>query len=89
MNDESLNIADVKKHFSEIVGQVAYGGKRILITKRGKPMARLIPVDEDRDRHIGYAKGWLDGNDSFFNTIDCIIDERSDHIPRIMNQELL
>jgi len=45
MIDERVNIAEAKKHFSELVGQVAYGGKHILITKGGKPMARLIPAD--------------------------------------------
>jgi len=34
MSEESINIAEAKKHFSEILGQVAYGKKRILITKR-------------------------------------------------------
>lgn len=29
----------------------------ILITKRGKPMAKLVPVDERKDDFIGRLKG--------------------------------
>jgi prevent-host-death family protein len=85
MIDETINIAEAKKHFSEILGQVAYGKKHILITKRGKPMARLVPADEI-DMHLSNAKGWLDNNDPFFEEIDRIVQERSMHPPRIIRE---
>lgn len=81
MTEESVNIAQAKKHFSELVGQVAFGKKQILITKRGKPMARLIPADENA-QHLCDARGWLDDNDPFFDIIDQIIRDRSKHVPR-------
>jgi prevent-host-death family protein len=50
----SLNVADAKKQFSDLLGRVAYGGETILITRRGKPMAKLVPADttepEQRDK---------------------------------------
>jgi len=64
MTEETVNIAKAKKHFSELLGQVAFGKKRILITKRGKPMARLVPADE-LDMHLCDARGWLENNDPF------------------------
>jgi len=82
MIEETVNIAKAKKHFSELLGQVAFGKKQILITKRGKPMARLVPADE-MDTHLGNAKGWLDDDDSFFDTIDAIVADRGKHVPRI------
>jgi prevent-host-death family protein len=85
VTEETVNIAEAKKHFSELLGQVAFGKKRILITKRGKPMAVLVPVDE-HNRHLGDAKGWLDDNDPFFNTIDRIIRDRSKHVPRVLRE---
>jgi len=85
MTEETVNIAEAKKHFSELLGQVAFGKKRILITKRGKPMARLVPADEP-NMHLHDAKGWLDDNDSFFNTIDRILRDRSKHVPRILRE---
>ena len=85
MSEERVNVAKAKKHFSELLGQVAFGKKRILITKRGKPMARLVPADE-LDMHLCDAKGWLENNDPFFDTIDRIILDRSKHVPRTLKE---
>ena len=76
MNEEAINVAEAKKHFSEILGQVAYGNKQILITKRGKPMARLVPA-ENIEMHLSDAHGWLESHDPFFNTIEAIVQDRS------------
>ena len=85
MNVEIINVTNAKKHFSELLGKEAYGKKRILITKRGKPMARLVPADEI-NMHLSNAKGWLDDDDPFFEAIDRIIRERSKHVPRIFRE---
>ncbi len=71
MIEETVNIARAKKNFSELLVQVAFGKKRILITKRGKPMARLVPANECH-MHLCDAKGWLDNNDPFFDTIGIV-----------------
>ena len=45
MPEETVNVAEAKKHFSELLGRVAFGKKHILITKRGKPMpAWFLPT---------------------------------------------
>ena len=85
MTEKRINIADAKKHFSELVGQVAYGKKQILITKRGKPMARLVPADEI-DTHLSKAKGWLEDDDPFFDAIDGIMKDRGEHVSRILKE---
>ena len=85
MSEKTINVAEAKKHFSELLGQVAFGKKRILITKRGKPMARLVPADES-DRHLVKAKGWLEGDDPFFDEIDKIILNRTKHVPRVLKE---
>ena len=77
MDEISINVAEAKKRFSEL--------KRLLITKRGKPMARLIPIDESA-RHIADAQGWLDNDDPFFAAIDRIVEDRAQHIPRILGK---
>jgi len=75
-----------KKHFSEILSRVAYRKERILLTKRGKPMARLVPVEEDKE-HLADANGWLDSRDSFFGNIKRIAEDRPEHLPRSLRQE--
>jgi len=83
MTEETVNVAEAKKHFSELLGQVAFGKKHILITKRGKPMARLVPPD-DINMHLSQARGWLENDDPFFDEIDRIIQDRTKHVPRVL-----
>ena len=40
---ESYNVAEAKMHLSEILERVSEG-EEILLTRRGKPIARVIPV---------------------------------------------
>lgn len=82
MSRQTVNVAEAKKHLSELLGRVAYGKEQIIITKRGKPMARLVPA-EGETKHVVEAKGWLDEGDEFFETIDFIIRNRTTHVPRI------
>lgn len=83
MIQETINIADAKKHFSDLLGRVAYGKEQIIITKRGKPMARLVPTDIN-DKHLAHAKGWLKEDDPFFKTIERIVQSRSKHTSRLV-----
>jgi prevent-host-death family protein len=85
MSEETINVAEAKKHFSELLGQVAFGKKHILITKRGKPMARLVPAEEI-NRHLSNAKGWLEDDDPFFDEIDRIVQNRTKHVPRVLKE---
>ena len=83
MRQQTINVADAKKHFSDLLGRVAYGKEQIIITKRGKPMARLVPTDVN-DKHLAQAKGWLKEDDSFFKTIEHIVHSRSRHTSRLL-----
>jgi prevent-host-death family protein len=96
VNDDIINLKTIKvfekrheltriftKLFFIFIGQVAFGKKHILITKRGKPMARLVPADES-NMHLRDAKGWLEGDDPFFDEIDRIVQDRIKHVPRVL-----
>ncbi|RLB14544.1 MAG: type II toxin-antitoxin system prevent-host-death family antitoxin [Thermoplasmata archaeon] len=78
MKEKVINIGEAKKHFSALLGEVAYGRKHIVITKRGRPMARLIPAVEN-DRHLINAKGWLENDDPFFKVMNRVVGNRSSH----------
>lgn len=84
MSPQTISIADAKKHFSDLLGRVAYGKEQIIITKRGKPMARLVPTDVN-DKHLAQAKGWLKEDDPFFKTIENIVQSRSRHTSRLLS----
>ncbi len=40
------NTAEVKSRFSEVLGRVRHGGERLLVLRRGKPVAALISIDD-------------------------------------------
>ena len=46
---DSYNLADAKANLSELVGR-AEAGERIVICRRGKPVARIVPMDQPTGR---------------------------------------
>ena len=86
MNQQAVSIVEAKKHFSNLIGRVAYGKEEIVITKKGKPMALLSPVKEN-NKHLSEAKGWLEEGDSFFKIIESIVKNRNAHTPRLLEKK--
>ena len=43
---KQVSIAEAKAHLSELVTAVAEGGE-VMITRRNKPIARLVPADAE------------------------------------------
>jgi len=84
MTTKEVSVAEAKKHLSDLLGRVAYRGERITISKRGKPMAVLVPTSEVRgQKGIKEIRGWLEPSDPFFKVIGRIISDREKHIPRV------
>lgn len=57
----TVNVHEAKTHFSKLLARVS-AGEEIVIAKAGKPVARLVPVNEKPlDRVPGSAKGkvWM------------------------------
>lgn len=46
---ESAGVADLKARLSEYLSRVK-AGEEVLVTDRGKPVARLVPVDAGADQ---------------------------------------
>ena len=81
----TMNVADAKRHFADLLGRVAYCGETITITRRGKLMARLVPVNADATApHVADAQGRLEDDDPFFTTIDTMVADRETHHPRAL-----
>jgi prevent-host-death family protein len=84
----TINVADAKRHFADLLGRVAYGGETITITRRGKPMAQLVPVSADTAApHVADAQGWLEDDAPFFTTIATIVADRETHHPHALRSE--
>jgi tRNA(fMet)-specific endonuclease VapC len=48
MGQQAVSVAEAKRSLSELLSRVAYRGESIVIVKRGKPVARLVPVTSRR-----------------------------------------
>lgn len=82
--ERSFNVAEAKRRFSDLLGRVAYGGETILITRRGRPMAKLVPLGEATKHHPADIQGFLEDDDPFFAEIDAIVASRQARRPRVV-----
>ena len=84
MTTKEVSVAEAKKHLSDLLGRVAYRGERITISKRGRPMAVLVPADEVHgQKGMKGIRGWLESSDPFFEVIDQLVSDRQKHFPRV------
>jgi prevent-host-death family protein len=58
-----LSTTDAREGFADLVGRVAYGKERVVITRNGKRQAAVIPVEDlerlqalDRDRAMAAVR---------------------------------
>ena len=64
-----VNIHEAKTHLSRLLDQVSHG-EEIVIAKAGKPIARIVPIDDTpADRTPGIAKGEFALTDAFFDPL--------------------
>jgi len=42
----TMTAAGARSRFSEIVNRTAFGGERVVVTRRGKPLAALVPIED-------------------------------------------
>jgi prevent-host-death family protein len=86
-HEEAINVAEAKKRLSTLLGRVAFGKETILITRRGRPMARLIPPeDEPVEPGLGTVRGWLSDDDPFLAAVQEIVTARVRHRPRALRK---
>ena len=78
----SVSVAEAKRGFSDLLGRVAYGGESIVITRHGRPMAKLVPADRAVEKKSLAECGWLEDDDPFFTLMDEIVAARKEHYPR-------
>ena len=64
--DDHVTIGQVKRDISDLVNRVAFGGKRIILTSRGKPKAAIVSMRDyeklikdqlpEQERLMGWAQ---------------------------------
>ncbi len=67
---KAINIHEAKTHLSRLVEQAAQG-KEIVISRAGKPMARLVPLENaPRPKKFGLLEGHFKVPDDFDAPLD-------------------
>jgi prevent-host-death family protein len=57
MSSMEVNVHEAKTHLSKLLERVALG-EEVVIAKAGKPVAKLVPInDQPKTRILGSAKG--------------------------------
>lgn len=64
MINKQVNIHEAKTQLSKLV-ELAEAGQEIVLARAGKPVARLVPLDQPRVRQSGRLKGMLQISDDF------------------------
>ena len=54
-----VGIRELKAHLSEYVAQVSNGGE-VIVTDRGRPVARLVPYSAISEVDRGIEEGWIE-----------------------------
>ena len=53
-----VEITEAKEHLDELVDEVSRG-EEVVIVKDDRPLVRLVPIREKRERRFGSAKGQI------------------------------
>jgi prevent-host-death family protein len=63
---KTVNIHEAKTHLSRLVEEAA-NGEEFVIAKAGKPMVRVVPIEEapKKKRRAGFLKGYATIPDDF------------------------
>jgi prevent-host-death family protein len=61
-----VNVQEAKTHLSALLARVA-AGERIVLSRHGKPIAQLVPLDPSPRRQLGFLQGRVD--EAFFDPL--------------------
>lgn len=82
------SIADAKKRFSEYINRTAFSDCRVVLTKRNRPIAALVSLDDlkfleqnKKPQGLQSAVGKWEGFEEISNAIDDAVRERRSEGP--------
>jgi prevent-host-death family protein len=41
-----IGVSQARESFAELVNRAAYGGERVLVSRRGRPIAAIVPIND-------------------------------------------
>lgn len=64
--DKPLNVHEAKAHFSELLDR-AHAGQEFVVSKNGKPWAKIVPIGKTKKRELGFGVGTV--GEAFFDPL--------------------
>ena len=43
---QAISTSEARERFSDLINRASYGQERIILTRRGKPMAAVVPFED-------------------------------------------
>jgi prevent-host-death family protein len=65
----TVNVAKAKTHLSALIDRAA-AGEEIILSRAGRPLARLVPLAERAPRQPGVRREWQIPDDLFLESAD-------------------
>lgn len=60
MSASHIKTSEFKAHCSQVLEDVAGGKGSVVITRHGRPVAKLVPIEDDHPPSVfGFAKGMI------------------------------
>jgi len=83
-----MGVAEVKRRFADVMAEVVYTKRRIVVERRGRPMVAIVPLEGEIDTRtpgqrlaavIGFG-----GEDAeeFAREMEAVLEARRDYEPR-------
>jgi prevent-host-death family protein len=60
MKSKTIPAGEFKARCLAVMDEVAAKRQAVIITKRGKPVAKLVPVEKEKDDIFGFYKGKIE-----------------------------
>jgi len=57
---KTMAAGEFKVHCLSVMNEVQSKREAVVITKRGKPVAKLVPVEQEKDDIFGFFKGKIE-----------------------------
>jgi prevent-host-death family protein len=57
MKTKTMAAGQFKIHCLAVMDEVQSKRESVIITKRGKPVAKLVPIEKEKDEIFGFLKG--------------------------------
>jgi prevent-host-death family protein len=67
--NQTVNIAEAKAKLSALIDRAA-AGEEIVLSRSGRPIARLMPLEEQMPRRPGVRRHWKIPDDLFLEPMD-------------------